>query len=89
MLNSWGLLEKHILQAHIKPLAAPLRAPSIGLADGGKSKKAEYGCHWGDCNKGYLDKERMYRHALVEHMGEFCARCPFGTIAPLALIYRR
>ncbi|KAI9635245.1 uncharacterized protein MKK02DRAFT_32711 [Dioszegia hungarica] len=80
VLNSWGLLEKHILQAHIKPLAAPLRAPSIGLADGGKSKKAEYGCHWGDCNKGYLDKERMYRHALVEHMGEFCARCPFDCL---------
>lgn len=57
------MLEKHILQAHIKYLSPELQTTR---------------CSWGSCLKTFHDRERVHRHCQVEHMGEFCARCPFS-----------
>jgi hypothetical protein len=87
ILTSWSNLEKHIKQAHIKPLQAATskhdevdRKPDISQFEPdtkpGKVAIAHH-CDWTGCTKRYDDLERLYRHCLAEHMGDFCARCPF------------
>jgi hypothetical protein len=66
VLNSWALLEKHVLHAHLYP---------------GEKEKEEgkvWRCEWDGCGVECRGREEVYRHCLVRHMGEFSARCPFG-----------
>jgi hypothetical protein len=67
VLNSWALLEKHIYHAHLHP--CPSASPQL---------ETTHKCEWRYCDQVFGDREEVYRHALVVHMAEFSARCPFS-----------
>jgi hypothetical protein len=73
VLNSWALLEKHLLHCHLNTL------PS-GCETDAQDPMA---CQWKGCTETFANRQVCYRHCLVGHMSDFSARCPFGAFRPV------
>lgn len=65
VLNSWALLEKHILHCHLKSTLTGSDSDNVP-------------CKWADCMEKYPTNNACYQHCLVDHMAAYSARCPFS-----------
>jgi hypothetical protein len=68
LLNSWALLEKHLLHSHLHPDSKRMPAP-------GKPVQ----CNFKTCDQVFGTGGECYQHCLSTHMGSYGARCPFST----------
>lgn len=67
LLNSWALLEKHLLHSHLHPQSKAMPAP-------GKPVQ----CNFRTCDQVFGTGHECYQHCLRDHMGSYGARCPFS-----------
>jgi len=75
LLNSWALLEKHLLHSHLHPQSKEMPAP-------GKPVQ----CNFRTCDQVFGTGNECYQHCLSAHMGTYGARCPFSMFPLLGRV---